>query len=184
MRAAGQTRGAHSTAPAMSGVLMLVPLIVVWAQFVEGAGPISQWFAAPAAFAAPPGCAAGDTPAHAEITSWPGATMSGLKRESKVGPLLEKAARLPGDGRAASCAAVSEQGRSQQAKQRPAAFAAAQHSLLVHARGLFRQQLGGFDMSSQNTLGSTYAASAANCSAPVCTAPTARQFLQVAGAPT
>jgi hypothetical protein len=79
--------------------------------------------------------------------------MSGLKRASKVGPLLENSARL--------LAEVSEQGVSQHGAQNPAAAAASQQFCLVQVGGFVLQQLGGLAKWSQNMLGSIYTASAA-----------------------
>ena len=76
---------------------MLVPLSTVRAQLTDGTGFTEQWLRSPAAWAASVSVA-GLTPAHADDIVSPGATMSGLKRESIVGPLLENAARLLAEG--------------------------------------------------------------------------------------
>ena len=134
---------------------MLVPLIKATAQSDVDVQLTLQWFAAPAACAA---CVfvAADTPAHADVMYCPGATMSGLKRESNVGPLLEKSAKLFADGLAADCDDDRTHAVLQQAAHRPAAWAASQQSFLVQVGGFLLQQAGGACISSQKLLGLTY----------------------------
>ena len=171
----------HSDAPAIKGVAMLVPLSTVRAQLTVGKGSTEQWLSKPAACAA---CVSvpGLMPAHADEMASPGATMSGLKRASMVGPLLENAAKLLAEGARVACL----QGWLQQVKQMPLATTASQQSCISHVDGDDWQQRGWLLALNwlQNELGSVYTASAATWSAFSCVAPTDRQFLQVAGAPT
>jgi hypothetical protein len=77
-------------------------------------------------------------PAHADDIASPGATMSGLKRASIVGPLLENAARLFAEE---DCPGIWH-GLLQHVKQKLNASTAAQQSEISQDKGKDKQHRG------------------------------------------